>query len=236
MAISPAETPSQRRRRSDGVRTHAAILEVATRVASVEGIHGLTIGRLAEALGVSKSGLYAHFGSKEQLQLETIAAAESIFEDEVMRPALEAAEGLRRVEALCAAYLSYVEREVFPGGCFFASLLAEMDARSGVIHDLVATAERGWQEGMVALIREAQQHGEIVGRVNAEQLGFQLRACLELANYDFVLLRDPQVLALARRTIATILEGAQKKDQRGQAAGAKQMPRRLGAGSGRAER
>lgn len=214
MATSPTETRAKRRRRSDGERTHAAILEVATRVASVEGIHGLTIGRLAEALGVSKSGLYAHFGSKEQLQLETIEAAELIFDEEVMRPALEAPEGLRRIETLCEAYLSYVEREVFPGGCFFASLLAEMDARSGAIHDLVVTAERTWQEGLVALIREAQGRGEIAGDVDAEQLAFQLRGCLELANYDFVLFRDPDILALARRTIATSLERAQKEHLR----------------------
>jgi AcrR family transcriptional regulator len=213
MAISSTETRT-RRRRSDGERTHAAILEVATRVASIEGIHGLTIGRLAEALAVSKSGLYAHFGSKEQLQLETIAAAESIFNEEVMRPALQAPEGLRRLETLCEAYLSYVEREVFPGGCFFASLLAEMDARSGAIHDLVVTMERGWQEGMVALIREAQGRGEIAGDVDAEQFAFQLRACLELANYEFVLFRDPEVLALGRRTIATSLERAQKEHRR----------------------
>jgi AcrR family transcriptional regulator len=196
------------RRRSDGERTHTAILEIATRVASVEGIHGLTIGRLAQALGVSKSGLYAHFGSKEQLQLETIAAAQAIFNDEVMRPALEAAKGLPRVEVLCDAYLSYVEREVFPGGCFFASLLAEMDARSGVIHDHVVAGERKWQSGFVALIREAQRRGEIGHDTDAEQLAFQLRGCLELANYHFVLFRDPKVLALARCAIATTLQQA----------------------------
>jgi AcrR family transcriptional regulator len=181
-------------------------LDAATRIASVEGIHGLTIGRLAEALGVSKSGLYAHFGSKEQLQLETIAAAQAVFFDEVMRPALDAPKGLPRVEVLCEAYLSYVEREVFPGGCFFASLLAEMDARSGVIHDLVVTGEREWQDGFVAQIREAQRRGEITPRTDAEQLAFQLRGCLELANYHFVLFRDPKVVALARGAIGTTLE------------------------------
>lgn len=214
MATSSSETGAKRRRRSDGERTHAAILEVATRVASVEGIHGLTIGRLAEALGVSKSGLYAHFGSKEQLQLETIEAAESIFDQEVMRPALEAPEGLRRLEALCHAYISYVERGVFPGGCFFASLLAEMDARSGPIHDLVLSMERAWQEGLAELIRVAQEHGELASDVDVEQLAFELEACLELANYHFVLFRDPQVLDRGRRAVATILERARGKHRR----------------------
>lgn len=209
MASVSTRSPTSRRR-SDGERTHTAILEVATRVASVEGIHGLTIGRLAEELGVSKSGLYAHFGSKEQLQLETIAAAQTIFSDEVMRPALEAPKGLPRVEVLCEAYLSYVEREVFPGGCFFASLLAEMDARSGVIHDQVVNGERKWQEGLVALIREAQRRGEIAHDTDAEQLAFQLRGCLELANYHFVLFRDSEVIALARCAIATTLRQARR--------------------------
>jgi AcrR family transcriptional regulator len=183
-------------------------LEIATRVASVEGIHGLTIGRLAEALGVSKSGLFAHFGSKEQLQLATIEAAGTIFEEEVMRPALEAPEGLRRLEALCQAYLSYVERQVFPGGCFFASLLAEMDARSGRIHDLVVSMEREWQEGLAELIRVAQEHGELASDLDVTQLVFELEACLDLANYHFVLFRDPQVLDRGRQGIATILERA----------------------------
>lgn len=213
MASSSNESGRRRERRSDGERTHAAILQIATRVASVEGIHGLTIGRLAEALGVSKSGLYAHFGSKEQLQLETISAAEAIFNEEVMRPALAAAEGLPRLEALCEAYLSYVERRVFPGGCFFASLLAEMDARSGAIHDLVVAGERVWREGITDLIREAQRRGEIAGEVQADQLCFQLQACLELANYHFVLFGDPEVMSRARRTIAGTLDRARRRQQ-----------------------
>ncbi|MEW6472434.1 MAG: TetR family transcriptional regulator [Actinomycetota bacterium] len=203
------EARTERRRRSDGQRMHAAILEVATRVASVEGIHGLTIGRLAEALGVSKSGLYAHFGSKEQLQLETIAAAEVIFEQEVMRPALQVPEGLRRLEALCEAYLSYVQRKVFPGGCFFASLLAETDARSGAIHDAALAGERAWQEGLAELIREAQRLGEIGTDVDVDRLAFELQAFLELGNFHFVLFGDQHHLDLARGAIASSLERAE---------------------------
>lgn len=193
-------------RRSDGERTHAAILEVATQIASVEGLNGMTLGRLAEALEVSKSGLYAHFGSKEQLQLETVAAAQSIFEEEVVRPALEAPEGLPRLEAVCAAYLSYVERQVFPGGCFFASLLAEMDARSGPIHDLVRSGQRAWMDGLGELARQAQRHGELADDADVDQLAFELQACLELANYHFVLFGDPQELERGRRAVAGILQ------------------------------
>lgn len=198
-----------RRRRSDGERTHAAILETATRLASIEGLEGLTIGRLAEELGVSKSGVYAHFGSKEQLQLETVEAAWAIFAEEVMRPALEAPEGLRQLEALSEAYLSYVERLVFPGGCFFASLLAEMDARSGPIHEGLLAGERRFVAAVRDMAREAQRRREIAPHVDVEQLAFELQAAIDLANYHFVLFKDPQELERARKAIRGLLERAQ---------------------------
>ncbi len=203
-----------RRRRSDGRRTHAAILEVATRIASVEGIYGLSIGRLADALDVSKSGLWAHFGSKEQLQLETVEAAQSVFDDEVMRPALEAPDGLKRLEALCAAYLSYVERRVFPGGCFFASLLAEMDGRAGAMHDAVVAGERRWVENLAQLARVAQEHGEIAADIDVHQLAFELHAGLELANYHFVLFDDAGEVDRGRRAVAATLERARRANPR----------------------
>lgn len=194
------------RRRSDGERTHAAILETATQLASVEGLEGLTIGRLAEELGISKSGVYAHFGSKEQLQLETIEAAHAVFSDEVMRPALEAVEGLGQLEALCDAYLSYIERLVFPGGCFFAALLAEMDARPGPIHDGLVAGERAFVDGLEEMVRAAQRRGEIAHDADPEQVAFELQAAIELANYHFVLFRDRRELERARRATHGILE------------------------------
>lgn len=202
---SADELRSQRPRRSDGERTHASILDVATRLASVEGIERLTIGRLAEALGVSKSGVYAHFGSKQQLQVETIETAQAIFAEEVMGPALQAPAGLRRLEALCEAYLSYVERLVFPGGCFFASLLAEMDARSGPIHQLVEAGERAFIDGLKQLAHDAQRRGEIGADADVAQVAFELQAALELANYHFVLFREHRELDRARTAIAGIL-------------------------------
>lgn len=203
---APASERRSKARRSDGERTHTAILEVATELASVQGLDRLTIGALAEALGVSKSGVYAHFGSKHQLQLETIEAARAIFEREVIVPALAAPDGVRRLEALCEAYISYVGRLVFPGGCFFASLLAEMDARSGPIHDLVRTGERQWLEMLQKLAAQAQRRGEIARDADLEQLAFELDACLELGNYHFVLFREPKVLDRARVAVAGILE------------------------------
>jgi AcrR family transcriptional regulator len=199
-------TERERRRRSDGARTHAAILEAATQVASVEGVHGLTIGRLADALGVSKSGLYAHFGSKEQLQLETIEAAMAIFEEEVMRPASVASPGLARLDAILEGFFSYVERGVFPGGCFFAGLLAEVDARPGRVHDVAATWERESLAGLAEPLRDAQRRGELPTGVDPDQVAFELYACLELSNYHFVLFRDPEVLERGRRAVRAIVD------------------------------
>ena len=201
-------TATRPRRRSDGERTHAAILEAATRLASVEGVFGLTIGRLAETLGVSKSGLYAHFGSKEQLQLETIEAAKTIFEEEVMRRALEAPPGLPQLDAIVDGFFSYVERGVFPGGCFFADLLAEADARGGPIHDAAAAWERESLDSLAAPVMEAQRTGQVTLDVDAQQVAFELYACMELANYHFVLFRDPGVLERGRRAIRGIIDRA----------------------------
>lgn len=208
-----------RRRRSDGERTHVAILETATRVASMEGLEGLTIGRLAETLGVSKSGLYAHFGSKEQLELETIEAAQAILREEVMRPASQAPGGLARLEALCDAYFSYLERWVFPGGCFFASLLAEMDARPGPIRDVVMSLERGWLREFAKQVRVGQRRGEIAAHVDPKQLAFELDACLELTNYHFVLFRDPEVLERGRRAVRGVLDRVRRRARRGRSLG-----------------
>lgn len=207
-------TPT-RTRRSDGARTHEAILEASAKLASVEGIHGLTIGRLADELGVSKSGLFAHFGSKGALQLETIQAAQAIFDREVMEPTYAAAEGRPRLEALFAAFFSYVERGVFPGGCFFAGLLADEDARSGPVHDAAERIEREWVEGMRELVAKAKEAGHLRNDVDVEQLAFELYAFLELANYHFVLFRDTAVLERGRLAVADRLSRA-ARGRRGQ--------------------
>ncbi len=191
----------QPRRRSDGERTHAAILDTAMRLASVEGLGSLTIGRLAKELGVSKSGVFAHFRSKERLQLETLAAAGEVFEREVLEPGLKAAPGLARLQALCEAHLSYIQRGVFPGGCFFAQVLAEYDAVSGPIHDEVADGQGGWFGLLEQEARTAQQAGELAAGVDPVQLVFELAAPVELANYLSVLNRDPRFVERGRRAV-----------------------------------
>ena len=201
-------------RRADGERTHAVILGAATKLASIEGVHGLTIGRLAEMTGISKSGLYAHFGSKEQLQLEVIQAAGAVVEREVVMPAMSEPEGLRRLEAMIDNFFSYVERGVFPGGCFFSSLLAEADAREGPIHDVVAAGQRQSSEEWAQLVREAQDTGELDRRADAKQIGFELEAAMGQANYLFVLFRDPEALERGRAAVRRILDSAKPRTKK----------------------
>ena len=125
-------TPAPRKQRSDGERSRNAILREAARLATVEGIDGLSIARLADAVGMSKSGLFAHFGSKEELQLATIETAGAIFADEVTIPASTEPTGLRRLRSLADGFLRHVEGDTFPGGCFFASAAAELDTHPAV--------------------------------------------------------------------------------------------------------
>src|SRR5690349_5887738 len=119
-------SPAQRRRRSDGERSRTAILDKAARLATVEGIGGLSLSRLADEVGMSKSGLFAHFGSKEELQLATIETADEIFKEKVLDPAESASSGIERLRLLVNGYLDYVEAKTFPGGCFFATVMVEV--------------------------------------------------------------------------------------------------------------
>lgn len=170
-------------------------------LASVQGLGGLTLGRLADELGMSKSGVYAHFKSKERLQLDTIEAARRVFLREVIEPAMSHPQGLPQLRALCDAFLSYVERRVFPGGCFFAALLGEFDAQQGLIHEQVAADHAMWLETLTAVARAAQEQGQLDGRADAEQLAFDLDAALELGNFLYVLYRDPSMLERAHHAV-----------------------------------
>jgi AcrR family transcriptional regulator len=200
----------KRRTRSDGERSYRTILDTAARLATTEGLEGLSIGRLAGEIGMSKSGLYAHFDSKQQLQLATVGAAEDVFTAEVVTPALEVPEGLGRLKLLCAGYLSYVKRGVFPGGCFFASTAAEWDTRQGPIRDRVRTVLAGWTQLLEANLREAQQLGDLASDADTGQLTFEINALLHEANGHYLLFRDATALARARKAIDDRLASAQR--------------------------
>jgi len=177
-------------RRVRGDRTRRAILAKAVDIASVEGLEGLSIGRLASELGVSKSGLFAHFGSKQELQLEAIETASEIFEEEVWLPVAEVEPGLARLAALMDSWLAYFGRGVFSGGCFFSSAHHEYDSRPGPIHDEIAKQKQRWTDAIVAHVRSAQKRGQIRADVDPEQLAFELDAAGVLANSLWQLNRD----------------------------------------------
>ena len=174
------------RRRLRGMRTRQSILIHAARVGSAEGLEAVSLQRLATDLGISKSGLFAHFGSKEELHLATVDAAAQIFTDEVIRPALSAPRGVGRVWALCNSWLSYVERGVFPGGCFFWAVAEEFDSRKpGPVRDSVLEKKNYWSYSLQRAVREAQEAGEIDTTVDPEQLAWELDSLLGGANSGF---------------------------------------------------
>jgi AcrR family transcriptional regulator len=188
-------------RAAQGKRTRQAILEVAVHAASAEGLEGLTIGRLASKLAMSKSGLFAHFGSKEELQLATIEAARFIFIREVVHPALKVEQGLSRLWKLCDIWLDYVQREVFQGGCFFAAAAAEFDSRPGVVRDRIAEIMKEWLDGLERAIRTSQSAGHLQNSIAPAQLAFEINALEMGANWAFQLYGDPQAFAKASEAI-----------------------------------
>jgi len=189
------------RRRSDGERSRAAILREAAQLATVEGIGGLSIGRLADAVGMSKSGLFAHFGSKQELQLATIEKANALFNEHVIEPASNAPTGLERLRALVEGFLRHVEEDIFTGGCFFASVAAEMDTRPGPVRDRAVQVVDEWLRQLEAAIRDAQAEGAIGHSEDAEQLAFELNAYMLLANAQFVVSRASMPIDRARRAV-----------------------------------
>ena len=197
------------RRRLRGMRTRQSILAHAARVGSAEGLEAVSLQRLADDLGISKSGLFAHFGSKEELHMATIEAAALTFTDEVIRPALQAPRGVGRVWALCNSWLSYLERGVFPGGCFFWAVAEEFDSRKpGPVRDSVLAKKNYWSYSLQRAVHEAQQAGEIDPKVDPEQLAWELDSLMGGANAGFKVGAGVRALARARRAIRDRLTAA----------------------------
>jgi AcrR family transcriptional regulator len=197
-----------RRMRSDGERSRTAILDEAARLATVEGIGGLSLGRLADEVGMSKSGLFAHFGSKEELQLATIETADAIFEENVLARAANADTGLERLRALLDAYLDYIEARTFPGGCFFATVLVEVSMQPGAVRDRLLAFLQDWIGRLEAAVREAQRDGEIDKAEDPGQLAFELESSLFLANTQWSVSQSAEPIKRARRAIKRRLEAA----------------------------
>jgi AcrR family transcriptional regulator len=190
---------------SKGEASRATILLTAAKLATTRGLDGLSIGDLAAAVGMSKSGLYAHFRSKEELELATIETAAAIFDHEVLQPAAHAAAGTERLGALVDAFLSHLERRVFPGGCFFAAVASELDTRPGPARDRVVALLDTWQSLFRQGILDAQASGQIDPRADVAQAAFEIQAMLLAGNFQFVMTNDPTRLTQAREGVEHVL-------------------------------
>ena len=192
--------------KTKGERTRHAILTTAANLATEEGLETLSIGRLAEATGMSKSGLFAHFGSKEELQIAAVEHAASLFVDEVIAPARSAPKGLPRVWALCDHKIGYLERQVFPGGCFFASTSVEFSHRPGPVRDRIDDMLRSWLSYLEHAVEQAQQAGELDDSLSAREITFELDSFAMAANWQYHMFDDTTVFEKARRASRDRLE------------------------------
>jgi len=184
-----------------GQRTREGILRAAVDLASIEGLEGLTIGRLADELKMSKSGLFAHFGSKEDLQLATVATARQIFLEYVVRPAFAEPSGMPRLWSLCDRWLSHVEDRIFAGGCFFTAASFEFDSRPGPVRNAIVEAMQTWLSTLTRAVGEAKKAGHINSGVDSAQFAFEIYSMAMGAHWAFQLLDQKNAMLQVRRTI-----------------------------------
>lgn len=190
-----------RRVRSDGERSRRAIVDAAARLATIEGLEGLSIARVAREAGMSKSGVFGLFGSKLDLQLAAIDEARDVFVREVVRPALARPEGRQRLAALCEGFLDYVQGRVFPGGCFFASVAAEVGARPGPLKDRIREEQRQWVGLLAENAARARTAGDLEDGADPKQVALELSALLTGADVAFLLHDDPSIVEGVRHAI-----------------------------------
>jgi AcrR family transcriptional regulator len=186
--------------------SRAATIDAAVALASVVGLEGLTIGRLAEELEMSKSGLVGRFGSKQQLQLAVLQEAGEMFRRTVYEPASTAPHGLRRLRAICDAWLDYLREPPFPGGCFLTTASVEFDARPGPVNQAVKEVMERWVGVLEHEAHLAVEAGELPSDTDPSDVAFTLNALAVGANCDYQLHRDPRALQRARRAMASVLK------------------------------
>jgi AcrR family transcriptional regulator len=188
-----------------GNETRRLVLARAVSIASVEGLGGLSLGRLATELSLSKSGVFALFGSKEELQLATVRAAQRIYRDTVVEPVRRLPAGVGQLWELALRWLDYSRSRVFAGGCFFYAVGAEFDAQPGRVRDVLAESSRRWHRTVLELLESARTVGQLRADADLEQLAFELISFLEYANAMSLLHEDEAPYARARRSVLLLL-------------------------------
>ena len=190
-----------------GEETRQAILDEAIQVASQDGLRGLTIGQLAAHIEMSKSGLFAHFKSKESLQLEVLEHARQRFIDSVMRPAFAAPRGLKRLDTLFDRWLTWTNDEL-NGGCIFVAAASELDDRPGPVRDSLVRSERDWLDSIATIAGTAVAEGEFRSDLDVEQFAYELHGIMLSHHHASRLLRDPRAPERARRSYESLVAAA----------------------------
>lgn len=191
-----------------GEETRQHILERAARVASRMGLEGLTIGGLAEELELSKSGLFAHFHSKEALQVETLRFSARLFIDRVVRPAMKAPRGEPRVRALFERWLDWARVDPLGGGCLFVAAATELDDREGPVRDDLVRQQKDWLEFIASVVRSARDEGHFQPKLDPEQFAQDLYGVMLAAHHARRLLRDPRAEERAERAFDALVRAA----------------------------
>jgi AcrR family transcriptional regulator len=191
-----------------GEQTRQTILEHALRLATKVGFEGLTIGRLAEDLGLSKSGLFAHFKAKEALQVEVLRMAAARFIDHVIRPALAAPRGERRVRALFERWLAWEQSDALPGGCPFIAAAAELDDRPGPARDFLVQSQKDWLDVLANTARTGVEEGQFRRDLDCEQVAHELSGIMLAYHHAARLMRDPKARARAEAAFEGLIRAA----------------------------
>ncbi|WP_180128992.1 TetR/AcrR family transcriptional regulator [Rhodoferax sp. BLA1] len=207
--LSPDSSPSASKSRHDralqkGQQTKQLIVEAALRLAGQIGLEGLSIGVLAEVTHMSKSGVFAHFGSREELQLSVVREYYQRFSDEVFFPAMQEPRGLPRMRALFANWMSRVAVEL-QSGCIFISGAVAFDDRPGPVRDALASAVQTWLHALTRAIEQAREEGHLVPDADAEQMAFEIHGLILSLHYEERFLKNPGALERAHTGFENIL-------------------------------
>ncbi len=198
MSPAPATT-------TKGERTRAAILDAALRIVSKAGLDGLTIGTLADATGMSKSGLFAHFGSREELLLAVLAHGQAQFTEVVFQPAMAKPRGLPRLKAMFTHWLDWTESAELPGGCPMIGGASEFDDKPGPVRDMLAGGQRTWIDTLKRTVRQAIEEDQLPNDTDPEQIAFEMFGIALVVHHHRRLLGYPKARARARAALDKLL-------------------------------
>lgn len=202
---TPDSTESGKRVMLKGQQTKAVIIDAALGLASQIGLEGLSIGALAEVTGMSKSGVFAHFGSREELQISVIREYHDRFKSEVFYPAVQQPRGVPRLQAMFDNWMVQTSNEI-DSGCIYISGAVEFDDRAGPVRDALASSVTSWQAAVQRAVEQAQQEGHLMREVDPLQVAFEVHGLILALHYEARFLKVPGAAERARQAFARILE------------------------------